>query len=121
MFYKPEGIGPAMLTAFDEDGSINEEVQTDIVDFCIDSGCKMVFAVSSVGEFIHMETEETCHLMDIAKKASKGRVPVLAGVTSSHIQRSIELAKYAQEIGCSAIVCSPPYYYTTTQEIIERH
>ncbi len=121
MFFKPEGIGPAMLTAFDEDSSINEEVQTDIIDFCIDSGCKMIFAVSSAGEFVHMETEETCHLMDVAKKAARGRVPVLVGVTSSHIQRSIELAKYAQQIGCDAIVCSPPYYYTTTQEIIERH
>ena len=45
MFFKPEVIFPAMLTAFDEDGSINEEVQTDIVDFCIDSGCNGIFAV----------------------------------------------------------------------------
>ena len=121
MFYKPEGIAPAMLTSFNDDGSINEEVQTDIVDFCIDSGCKMLFAVSSVGEFIHMETEQTCELMRIVKKAAKGRVPVLAGVTASHIEKSIDLAKHAQEIGCDAIVCSPPYYYTVTQEIIERH
>ncbi len=121
MFYRPEGIGPAMLTAFDDDGSINEEVMGDIVDFCIDSGCKMLFTVSSVGEFVHMETDQTCHLMSVVKKASKGRVPVLAGVTASHIEKSIELAKYAHEIGCDAIVCSPPYYYTVTQEIIERH
>ena len=121
MFYKPEGIAPAMLTSFNDDGSINEEVQTDIVDFCIDSGCKMIFAVSSVGEFVHMETEQACELMRIAKKAARGRVPVLAGVTASHIDRSIELARYAREIGCSGIVCSPPYYYTVTQEMIERH
>ena len=121
MFYKPEGIAPALLTAFDDDGRINEEVMTDIVDFCIDSGCKMLFAVSSVGEFIHLETDEACHLMRVVKKASRGRVPVLAGVTASHIERSIDLAKYAREIGCAAIVCSPPYYYTVTQEMIERH
>ena len=121
MFYKPEGIAPAMLTAFDQDGSINEEVQTDIVDFCVDSGCKMLFAVSSVGEFVHMETEQSCELMRIVKKASRDRVPVLAGVTASHIEKSIELAKYAREIGCKGIVCSPPYYYTVTQEMIERH
>jgi len=121
MFYKPEGIGPAMLTAFDGDGKVNEEVMTDIVDFCIDSGCKMLFAVSSVGEFVHMEMDEACHLMSVVKKASKGRVPVLAGVTASHFEKSIEFAKYAREIGCEGIVCSPPYYYTVTQSIIERH
>ena len=121
MFYKPEGIFPAMLTAFDEDGSINEEVTTDIIDFCIESGCKGIFAVSSVGEFVHMETDEACQLMSMAKKAAKGRVPVLAGVTASHIEKSIEFAKYAREIGCDGIVCSPPYYYTVTQEVIERH
>ena len=112
MFYKPEGIFPAMLTAFDEDGSINEEVTTDIIDFCIESGCKGIFAVSSVGEFVHMETDEACHLMSMAKKAAKGRVPVLVGVTASHIEKSIEFAKYAREIGCDGIVCSQPYYYT---------
>ncbi len=121
MFYKPEGIFPAMLTAFDEDGSINEEVTTDIIDFCIESGCNGIFAVSSVGEFVHMETDEACKLMSMAKKAAKGRVPVLAGVTASHIEKSIEFAKHAREIGCDGIVCSPPYYYTVTQEVIERH
>ncbi|MCD6308394.1 MAG: dihydrodipicolinate synthase family protein [Candidatus Latescibacteria bacterium] len=121
MFYKPEGIAPAMLTAFDGNGEINEDVQTEIVDFCIESGCKMLFAVSSVGEFVHMETEQSCQLMSIVKKASRDRVPVIAGVTASHIAKSVELAKYAREIGCKAIVCSPPYYYTVTQEMIERH
>jgi len=121
MFYKPEGIFPAMLTAFDKDGSINEVVMTDIVDFCVESGCKGIFAVSSVGEFVHMDTEDAFQLMRVAKKASRGRVPVLAGVTASHIEKSIEFAKYAREIGCDGIVCSPPYYYTVTQEIIERH
>ena len=121
MFWKPEGIFPAMLTAFDEEGSINEEVQTDIIDFCIESGCKGIFAVSSAGEFVHMEIDEACKLMDVAKKAAKGRVPVVAGVTASHIEKSIEFAKYAREIGCNGIVCSPPYYYTVTQEVIERH
>ena len=120
-FYKPEGIAPAMMTSFDESGRINESVMGDIVDFCIDSGCRMLFAVSSVGEFIHMETDEACHLMNVVKTAALGRVPVLAGVTASHIEKSIELAKYAREIGCSGVVCSPPYYYTVTQEMIERH
>ncbi|MBN1291813.1 MAG: dihydrodipicolinate synthase family protein [Candidatus Latescibacteria bacterium] len=121
MFYKPEGIAPAMLTSFDENGKVNEEVMGDIVDFCIDSGCKMLFTVSSVGEFVHLEIDETCHLMDVVKKAARGRVPVLAGVTASHFEKSIELAKYAREIGMNAIVCSPPYYYTVNQDIIERH
>lgn len=121
MFWKPEGIFPAMLTSFDEDGSINEDVQTDIIDFCIESGCKGIFAVSSAGEFVHMEIDEACKLMDVTKKAAKGRVPVVAGVTASHIEKSIEFAKYARQIGCEGIVCSPPYYYTVTQEVIERH
>ena len=46
---------------------------------------------------------------------------MLAGVTASHIEKSIEFARYAREIGCKGIVCSPPYYYTVTQEMIERH
>lgn len=121
MFYKPEGIAPAMLTAFDDTGKVNAEVMQDIVDFCYNQGCKYLFAVSSVGEFLHLEMDEACNLMSVVKKAARSRLPVLAGVTASHIEKSIELAKYAREIGCEAIVCSPPYYYTVTQEMIERH
>lgn len=121
MFFKPEGITPAMLTSFDENGKVNEDVMQDIVDFCFNSGCKALFTVSSVGEFVHLETDEACHLMSVVKKAARGRIPVMAGVTASHIEKSIEFAKYAREIGIDAIVCSPPYYYSVTQEIIERH
>lgn len=78
MFFKPEGIAPAMLTSFDEDGKVNAEVMQDIVDFCYNSGCKSVFTVSSVGEFVHLETDEAFNLMTIVKKAAKGRIPVMA-------------------------------------------
>jgi dihydrodipicolinate synthase/N-acetylneuraminate lyase len=121
MFWKPEGIFPALLTPFAEDGSINEPVMREIVDFCIESGCKGLFTVSSIGEFIHLEMDEACRLMEIVKDAARGRVPVVAGVTASHIAKSIALAKHAREVGLNGIVCSPPYYYPVSQEVIGRH
>lgn len=121
MIWKPEGIYPALLTSFQEDGTINDNVMHDIVDFCITSGCTGLFAVSSVGEFVHLEFDEACHLMEVVTRAAGGRVPVVAGVTASHIDKSIRFAKYARQIGCTGIVCSAPYFYTVTQEIIERH
>jgi dihydrodipicolinate synthase/N-acetylneuraminate lyase len=121
MLFRPEGIAPAMMTAFDDGGGVNAEVMGYIVDFCHESGCSSLFCASSSGEFVHLDTDEVCALMDIVVKAAAGRIPVLAGVTTSHIEKTLELARHARDIGCAGVVCAPPYYYPVSQGMIERH
>jgi hypothetical protein len=47
--FKPEGIYVAMMTPF-EDGSINETVVRQMVDFVVEKGVHGIFPISSVGE-----------------------------------------------------------------------
>ena len=120
-YMKPEGVFPAMLTPFDDNGKINEKMVRSIIEFGLDKGHNGVFPVSSVGEFIHMTPEECKRMMKITVDAVAGRIPVFAGVSSSCTDMTLDYARYARDIGCSGVVCCPPIYYTATQPIIEKH
>ena len=119
--FKPEGVYAAMLTAFSDDGSINEEMMRQIVEFQIESGLHGLFPVSSVGESIHMSREEKVRLMEIVTDQNQGRVKITPGVGSSYPAESIYLAKKAKELGCDGVVAAPPYYYTLSQDMIETY
>jgi dihydrodipicolinate synthase/N-acetylneuraminate lyase len=118
--FKPEGIYVAMMTPF-EDGSINETVVRQLVDFVIEKGVHGIFPISSVGEFIHLDLEEKVFLMQVIHDQARGRVPVTPGIASTRPKECIFLAQKAQEIGCEAVVVAPPYYYPISQDNMERH
>ncbi len=119
--FRPDGVYVAMLTPFQEDGTINEPEMRKIVDFQIEGGVHGLFPVSSVGEFIHMSREEKVRLMEIVKDQARGRVPVTPGVGSSHSAESIDLAEKAKEIGCDAVVIAPPHFFPLSQEMVEKY
>lgn len=119
--FKPYGVYSAMLTPFTAGGEINEPVLRSIVDFNIEKGLHGLFPVSSVGEFAHMSFEQSVQCMEIVVDAAKGRVPVTPGVSSTCAANSVKLARKAQELGCQGVVICPPYYYSISQDNVEKH
>jgi N-acetylneuraminate lyase/4-hydroxy-tetrahydrodipicolinate synthase len=119
--FKPEGVYVAMLTPFNEEGSINEAELRRIVDFQIRGGVDGLFPISSVGEFIHMSREEKFRMMEIVVDQNDGRVKITPGVGSSNPAESISLAQKAKDLGCDGIVVAPPYFYQMSQENIETY
>jgi N-acetylneuraminate lyase/4-hydroxy-tetrahydrodipicolinate synthase len=121
IMFKPEGVYVAMLTPFDENGSIHEGELRRIVDFQIEGGVDGLFPISSVGEFIHMGREEKFRMMEIIVDQNNGRVKITPGVGSSNPAESIILAQKAQDLGCDGVVVAPPYFYQLSQENIEQY
>ncbi len=119
--FRPEGVYAAMLTPFDEKGKVNETVLRKIIDFLIKKGIDGLYPVSSVGEFVHLTHEENMEIMDICVDEAKGRVPVVPGVSASCAEKAVILAKHAEKIGCNGVVACAPYYFTVSQEIVEKH
>jgi len=52
---------------------------------------------------------------------TNGRVPVLAGVSDPSLENVLAFAKDAEEAGADAIVATPPYYYTTSEDGLFSH
>ena len=119
--FLPEGVNAAMLTAFNNDGTINEPVMRDWVDFMIQKGINGLFPGASVGEFYSFSVQDHCCLMEIVVEQAAGRVPVFPGVSSPATDISVKLAKHAEKIGCAAVMCLPPYYTKVSQEMVKKH
>jgi len=119
--FKPSGVYAAMPTPFKADGSINEAELRRFVDFMIAKGLHGLFPNSSVGEFVHMTLEQCMECMEIVVDQAKGRVAVTPGVSATCAEHSIKLARKAKELGCQGVVICPPYYYSISQENMEKH
>jgi N-acetylneuraminate lyase/4-hydroxy-tetrahydrodipicolinate synthase len=119
--FKPEGVYVAMLTPFDKDGEINEGELRRIIDFLIEAGVHGLFPNGSVGESIHMSREEKIRMMEIVFDQSRGRVPVTPGIGSTNPRESILLGQQAKAIGCDAVVVMPPYFFPSSQGMIEKY
>jgi dihydrodipicolinate synthase/N-acetylneuraminate lyase len=117
----PSGVNAAMATPFTGDGCINEPVLRQWIDFMIDNGISGLFPISSVGEFFHLSLQDSYKLMDIVVEQAAGRVPVFPGTCSTATDTAIKMAKYAEKLGCPAVVGLAPHYVTYPQEIIRKH
>ena len=105
-----EGIYTPIITPFHDDGSINEEGFSQVIEFLIDSGSHGIVVGGTTGEYYAQTLEERVHLMQIAHQVINGRATLMAGVGAIRTEDSIELAQTAAQIGVDALlVNSTPY------------
>nr|AAB42182.1 N-acetylneuraminate lyase [Trichomonas vaginalis] len=110
-----KGLFSALLVSFNEDGTINEKGLREIVRYNID---KMkidgLYVGGSTGENFELSTEEKKQIFRIAKDEAKDQVALIAQVGSINIHESIELGKYATELGYNCLSAVTPFYYKFT-------
>ena len=112
-----EGIYTPIITPFHDDGSINEEGFSQVIEFLIDSGSHGIIVGGTTGEYYAQTLEERVHLLQIAHQVINGRATLMAGVGAIRTEDSIELAQTAAQIGIDALlVNSPPYVLPTEAE-----
>jgi dihydrodipicolinate synthase/N-acetylneuraminate lyase len=119
--FVPKGPYAALLTPYNEDGTVCEEGLRSQVEFLSKSGIAGIFPCGTSGEFIHLSVEENCRVMDIVTDQAKGRTDVLPGTCSSNIETTLKLARHAEKLGCPAVVICPPYYITLDQKDVLKY
>jgi 4-hydroxy-tetrahydrodipicolinate synthase len=108
-FY-PQGVMPALVTPFSKDGDMMEESFRQVIDYTIEKGATGVVPAGTTGEFVYMRTEERKKLLRLTVDYVDGRVPVVAGTGQNSTRATIELTKYAADIGCDAALVISPFY-----------
>ncbi|MFE7061844.1 4-hydroxy-tetrahydrodipicolinate synthase [Sutcliffiella sp. NPDC057660] len=111
----------AMVTPFDNNGNIDFEKTTLLVNHLIKNGTDALVVAGTTGESPTLSTEEKLALFSHVVNVAAGRIPVIAGTGSNNTRASIELTKRAEEIGVDAIMLVVPYYNKPTQEGMYQH
>ena len=70
-----------------------------------------LYVGGSTGENFMLSTEEKKEIFRIAKDEAKDAVKLIAQVGSINVKESVELAKYATELGYDSLSAVTPFYY----------
>src|SRR5947199_3665859 len=114
------GSFTALVTPF-KNGSIDEQMFRDIVEWQITEGTNGLVPVGTTGESPTLSHAEHKNVVEWCVEQAKGRVPVIAGAGSNATAEAVELSKHAEEAGADAVLIVTPYYNKPTQEGLYQH
>lgn len=109
----------AVATPFTEDFALDLDALQANIRFMIDGGVKTgdgaLLVAAAGGEFPTLSPEERKAVMAASVEAAQGQVPILASIQHTDYRVTLELAKYAAQVGIAGAQLSQPYYYPSTE------
>ena len=108
------GAATAIITPMNADKSVDYESYGKLIDWQIEQGIDAIVAAGTTGEGSTLNDAEHKEVIKFTVDRVNGRVPVIAGTGSNDIAYSIELTKYACEVGADAMLIVTPYYNKAT-------
>lgn len=115
------GSGVAIVTPMREDGSVNYEKFTELVEFQIEGGTDAIIVCGTTGEASTMSHEEHLDVIRHCVEVVKGRVPVIAGTGSNCTETAVYLSQEAEKYGADGLLLVSPYYNKATQNGLYTH
>jgi 4-hydroxy-tetrahydrodipicolinate synthase len=106
-----KGVFPAITTKFHIDESIDAEGTARHIEFQIANGIHGLVTCGSLGEASTLRLEEKLQVADIAIKAARGRIPVLANVSETSTREAIRYIEGANALGISGFMVMPSVIY----------
>lgn len=116
-----QGCATAIVTPFQDDGSLDLPALRALVDWQIEEGISYLVACGSTGEAQTLTADERVQVVATVVEQADGRVPVMAGATDNDTRRAVEETKRMCGLGASFILSAGPYYNKPTQEGLFRH
>jgi 4-hydroxy-tetrahydrodipicolinate synthase len=118
---KFEGSLVALITPMAQDGAVDYEALTRLIEFHIESGTHGIVAVGTTGESSTLNVNEHLAVVAHTIKIVNKRIPVIAGAGGNSTQEAIYLTRQAEELGADAVLSVVPYYNKPTQEGLYQH
>lgn len=116
-----EGSYCALVTPFDAKGRFHEDAYRDLIGRQLRGGTQGLVPCGSTGEAATLTHEEYRRAILVACDESRGKVPVIAGVSANATWKAVESAREAEGLGADALLVLAPYYNKPTQEGIYEH
>ncbi len=107
------GVIPAITTPFTADGQVDHDFLARHARMLIDSGCKGIVPLGSLGEAATLSFDEKLDIIRTLVKALDGRAPVIPGIAALSTDEAVRLARQAKALGASGLMVLPPYVYST--------
>jgi 4-hydroxy-tetrahydrodipicolinate synthase len=114
-----EGVIPAVVTPFDEDGSVDTAALAGTAEWLIEEGAAGLVGTGTMGEAQSLSASERRLVIETLAAAADERVPVTAGVSSATPAASIGYGADAAAAGASSLMLLPPLGYEGDEREVE--
>ena len=115
------GLGTALVTPFNADGSLDEHAVTELARRQVDEGASFLVPGGTTGEGVTLSFKEKIGNALLVVEAAEGRVPVVAGCGGNDTGEVVKLAKELEQVGAAALLTVTPFYNKPTPEGLFRH
>jgi len=105
------GVFPYLVSPINPDGSVKEAVLRDLVEHLIQKGVHGLTPLGSTGEFPYLTWPQRKTVVENVVDATKGRVPVIAGVSHASIAEAVRQAREFEKIGVDGILAVLETYF----------
>ncbi len=113
--------GTALVTPFQDDGSVDEAALRGLVRWQIEQGIDFLVPCGSTGEAATLSDDERARVVAIAVDEADGAVPVVAGAGASDTRRAIALTRLVEEAGATHTLHAAPAYNKPPQRGLHAH
>lgn len=118
---KFHGTGVAVITPFQNDGSIDFAAVEIVLENLISKGIDYLISLGTTGESAALSSAEKKEIWAFTARIVAGRVPLIAGIGGNYTQAVVENIKNFDKQGYDAVLSVSPYYNKPTQEGIYQH
>jgi 4-hydroxy-tetrahydrodipicolinate synthase len=115
-----EGVYTALITPTVGRGEVDWDSYDRLLDFQASSGVRGVVVGGTTGESPTLETEELCRLVVRAHDRLPSAVEVIPGTGRNHLRGTLELTRFAADLGLSTVMLVDPYYNAPSSAEIRR-
>lgn len=111
----------ALITPFNEDGSVNFDKIRELIDWHIQQQTDAILVLGTTAETPTLSEEEEDEIVRIAIEQAAGRVPIIAGSGSNDTGKAIKKSLKYEKMGADALLVITPYYNKSNKEGMRRH
>ena len=116
-----KGMGVALVTPFNDDGSVDYQSLMRLVEYQIQNGVDFLCVLGTTAETPTLTADEKRKIKEMVIERVNGRVPILLGVGSNCTQTVIDTLVNEDMTGVDAVLVAVPYYNKPSQEGIYQH
>lgn len=115
------GTGVALVTPFNQDGSVDYNGLENLVNYSIEGGVEYLVLLGTTAESATLTKEEKKEVVATIKKVNNGRVPMVLGIGGNNTAEIIKEYAETDLTDYAAILTVSPYYNKPSQEGIYQH
>jgi len=114
-------MGVALITPFNEDGSVDYKALVRLVDYQLQNGADFLVVLGTTAETATLTAQEQSAIIKQVVTQVRSKIPIILGVGGNNTRAVTERLKSPELEGIDAVLSVVPYYNKPSQEGIYQH